>query len=387
MTYNSFQTISQILVRFENEVRDNPAPNKNDPLYIDFIVESFFEHPDWYPSDYVRFHEDKNGEPIRLSVRDFLRRNSIDRSDGKREVIQLTTKASTLLDNILSEDDAIASQAFAELIHMQGYYRRRWPFVARALMTQLANKLYEQKDAQAKELAIRMQSLQSQMLVPMSKRFINTLIEQTSMARGLGTAKSVTDKISSLLEDVNDAAKQEWGEAKDLESLQADNADLRAALHNLRYELEDLQTQLQNTQDANKADGIVTFLTELNSATSGNLLDNMAISQKVITSLIKNNWQPELPEIEGIVYSVKAIVTFLYRLGLEPLKVVGAMEKVTLQDLTFVNYLGSEFDYPDQVKWVKFQSPGWRYKGEIISWAKAIECDPETFMSDMEVNQ
>lgn len=206
------------------------------------------------------------------------------------------------------------------------------------------------------------------------------------MARGLGKAKSVTDKISSLLEDVNDATQQEWGDSKDLEALHADNADLRAALHNLRYELEDLQSQLQNTQDANKAEGIVTFLTELNSATNGSLLDNMAISHKVITSLIKNNWQPELPEIEGIVYSVKSIMQFFYRLGLEPLKEIGAIEKVTLQDLTYMNYLGSEFDHPDQIKWVKYQSPGWRYKGEIISWAKAIECDPRTLMSDMEAS-
>lgn len=387
MVYKFLEMISKIIVRFEDEVRNNPARSKNDPLYIDFIIESVLEHPDWNPSDYVRLHKEKKGEPIKLNVRDFLMRYSIVKRDGKQEVIYLTTKASTLLDNIMSEDVDTANQSFADLIHIQGYYKRRWPVVARALMTQLANNLFEQKDTETKELAKRMQSLQSKMLVPMSKRFIKMLIEQIGMARGLGRAKSVTDKISSILEDVNDATQQEWGDAQDLESLRAENADLRAALQNLRYELEDLQSQLQNTQDANKDEGIVTFLTELNSAINGSLLDNLAISHKVIQNLIKGNWQPDPPDIEGIVYSVKAIVQFLYRLGLEPLKEVGAIEKVNLQDLTYVNYLGSEFDYPDQEKWVKYQSPGWRYRGEIISWAKAIECDSKTSISNEEANQ
>lgn len=72
MTYNSIQTISQIMARFENEVKGNPARFRNDPFYIDFLIDSVLEHPDWIPSDYVRFHEEKKGEPIRLNVRDFF---------------------------------------------------------------------------------------------------------------------------------------------------------------------------------------------------------------------------------------------------------------------------------------------------------------------------
>lgn len=182
MTYNSIQTISQIMARFENEVKGNPARFRNDPFYIDFLIDSVLEHPDWIPSDYVRFHEEKKGEPIRLNVRDFLVRYSITKRDGKQEIIQLTSKASLLLDNILFEDDATANQSFADLIHMQGYYRRRWPLVARALMTHLTNKLSEYKDAQSNELAKRLQSLQSQMLVPMSKRFINNPVSSSTGA-------------------------------------------------------------------------------------------------------------------------------------------------------------------------------------------------------------
>ncbi len=162
------------------------------------------------------------------------------------------------------------------------------------------------------------------------------------------------------------------------DALAEDNADLRAALFGLKSELEMLQEQIRSLQSTSMEAAAARFLTELNSSASGNLLDNLIYSSRAIRDLEATGWIPEPIEVEGIVATVTMLSDHLGRLGVQPIFEVGSLTEIVMEDLAEVQYIGSEFASPTEHKLVRFRSPGWRYQGQQIARAQAVEIVPDS---------
>ena len=81
--------------------------------------------------------------------------------------------------------------------------------------------------------------------------------------------------------------------------------------------------------------------------------------------------------MEGVVYSLKMLVDYLERIGLNQMRTVGNREKIAMDDLAYLSYVGSEFASPDDMKWVEFRTSGWKYRDRIIARPQAVEVAAE----------
>jgi hypothetical protein len=160
--------------------------------------------------------------------------------------------------------------------------------------------------------------------------------------------------------------------------LASENADLRAALFGLKQELTDLYMQLEETRDANRVDALVQLLASMNAPSNRRLLDNVARSNLVIKELLQTGWQPDQPEVEGVVYSLKLLMDYLLSIGVKPIHAIGSQRMIRMSDLREVGYVGSEFRNNDEVKLVEYRSPGWEYQGRTITSPEAFEIGATT---------
>jgi molecular chaperone GrpE (heat shock protein) len=194
-----------------------------------------------------------------------------------------------------------------------------------------------------------------------------------SEERRFAERETLTEKLRGLIEEVSGLREEGEEEPSDLEAVQEENADLKAALFGLTQELVELQTRIQEMQETTRTEAVVTFLSEMNSPASGYLLDNVVQSNRATTQLLEEGWLPEPPEVEGVVYSLKMLMDYLARIGVTPMQPIGARAKVSLEDLAYLNYSGSEFRNEKELKWIEFRSSGWIYQGAVISRPRAVE--------------
>ena len=82
----------------------------------------------------------------------------------------------------------------------------------------------------------------------------------------------------------------------------------------------------------------------------------------------------EIPqEIELIPSLIRMFTRFVKMQGIRPKAVVGERKQITLNESDEYEYIGSEWEDPDEHKTVEVQSAGWLYADTLISKPKVQE--------------
>ena len=359
--------------RTETFAASNPLRFANDPAQITLVIRAALNHPDWTTNQILDWNDRQSATPIKFSVVRFLRKHYILRRGHRAECRQEIERQSENLRTLLLGQDDSASAAWADLSMRPKRIRRSWPVVARMVLLDLSQMLAQSTDVQDRLLAKRIEEVLEKVLLRPSAQLLSRVVRGVSEERRFTDRETLTEKLLGLIEEVAGLREEGEEDTSDLEAMQEENADLKAALFGLTQELMDLQTRIQEMQDTTKTEAIVNFLSEMNSPTSGYLLDNVVQSNRATTQLLQDGWLPEPPEVEGVVYSLKMLMDYLKNIGVTPMQAIGDHAKVSMEDLAYLNYSGSEFKNEAELKWIEFRSSGWIYKGEIISRPRAVE--------------
>lgn len=373
MSVPYYSIIETAVRRTESFAADNPLRYSNDPLQMDLVIEAALAHPDWPPNEIRQWYDSRATTPIKFNVYRFLKTHYILRRDGRANCSEEIDRQFGNLQTLLSGQNELAREAWLDLRDRPSQRRRSWPVVARMVLRDLSQLLLKSDDGLDQALGKRLENVLAKVLMRPSAQLLARVIRDVSEERHFAERESFAEKLTGLIEEVADLRKGGDDSAPDLETLQDENADLRAALFGLTQELLELQARIDEMKEITKTEAIVTFLSEMNSPTNGYLLDNLVQSNSATTSLLQNGWVPEPPEVEGTVYSLKMLMDYFKNSGVSPIQVLGNRAKVSMEDLSYLHYSGSEFSDEKELKWVEFRSSGWVYRGNVISRPRAVE--------------
>ncbi|SMG36983.1 coiled-coil domain-containing protein [Dethiosulfovibrio salsuginis] len=141
-------------------------------------------------------------------------------------------------------------------------------------------------------------------------------------------------------------------------------SDLTSSLEITQQQLESLEEELKSVREEAAQDASVDFFRELNAPTWGGLLDQLYASEGRIAKLRSEGAIPQ--ELESTATTVRMVVRFLKKSGLKEIVPVGTKLTLSLNDIDGYIYEGSQFG-DGEAKDVLVQSPGWSYRGEVVS--------------------
>lgn len=373
------EALSTIIGEYAEYARSKPLPPLDSPEQYDFILETALSDPNLTAVQIVRAYEQSRRRPLKVSASRTLTRYHIRKEDGRKECVYeigaCVSCLNTILQSAVSSEVTKAHRSLREQLSN----RRRSKsgvVVARITLRNLGRDLLSSNRPAERDLGHYLEDLLRTTYVRTSKRLLRDIADSAVRCRGLSERESITDTVKDLIETVDDFAGDETEEKQEEPgSIEEENADLKAALFGLRHELTELSARIQEMQDMAQTDAISAFLTDMNSPASGHLLDNVIHSGQVISRLLSDGWQPEPPELEGVIYSLKMLSDFIVSFGLSPIYDIGARTRITWDDLATISYTGSEFANQQEKKYVEFRTPGWKFRDRVIAKPQAIEVD------------
>ncbi len=355
--------------------RSNPLRFPNDPKQIDGVIELALQNPDWGTREIVNAYQRQNRDVLKIPVGALLRRHRIAKRDGRESCIRAIRRhRENLVALIWTSDRQQADKAFRDIEQGRAQMRLSFPVTSRVLLAQLMDKLEHSNRDTEVALGRQLRQLLGLAALSSSDRLFRRIVRAASDARGLSEPVSVDEAITELIQQVDEAGEDEAdSDAPESERLGEENAFLRSTLFGLKHELVSLQEKLRSAQETTQTQAMITFLREMNSPTNNHLLDNIALSNRAVAQMISTNSLPDSPEVEGVVYSLKMLFDYFLQIGVRPIEEVGQRAQVTMDDLTHILYIGTEFTDGKQTKMVQFRSPGWAYRDQIITRPQAVE--------------
>jgi molecular chaperone GrpE (heat shock protein) len=373
--------IQEKLIIFEDQINRRPLRFRDDPYIMNVILQLVLRHPDWIVPQILDWFQNKRNIQVKLNIKGFLIRFHLFKPDGRADCLRYSEEIGRNFNCLLTQNNEQARAAFDNMKMLKSRIRQSWPAVIRMVLINYVGDLVKVGNPEEKKLASRIDQLIQRTVFMQSSNFFNDVVLSLAEARGFIGPETVSEQINGIIEEVSQyEPSDEIDDTPDITLLQEENSDLRAALFGLKHELTYLQSRIHSQQENAKTQALVKFLSEMNAPSNGQLLDNIIHSSKIINDMISNDWQPESAEVEGIVYSLKMLTDFLIHIGISPIKEIGSHEKITMEDLQNLSYIGSEFHSPSQKKSVQYRSPGWAYEGQIISRPQAVEVIPEQGM-------
>jgi molecular chaperone GrpE (heat shock protein) len=370
------EAIEKVLKVNLEYAHSRPLKNPHSPEQYEFIFEYALRNLECGAYQIAKAYEQQYKRPIRVNVSDTLGRYHLRREEYRREYIQeigaQVSNFSCILTSGNSDKTSLAYRNLRQYLTDPGR-SRSGSVVARILLKRLVYDLAGSSSFADQQVSKHLAEVLSLLLTRESKRLLRDIIDATARLYGAQNT-SITERVSEMIQAVDDAATEEPAEKQDEPvSLEDENADLRAALFGLKQELTELSTRIKDMQENAKTDALAMFLIEMNSPINGHLLDNVVRSGRVINNLLMEGWQPEPPEVEGVVYSLKMLSDYFVQIGLSQIYEIGQTKEITLDDLTVISYSGSEFSRPQERKYVELRTPGWKYKDRIITKPQAVE--------------
>ncbi len=373
------EALRQEIAAKEEFARANPLRFPGDPAEIDAILDIALRHPEISAARVLEALEQQLRRRPKMRVTSFLKRHRLLKADGREECLaDFNRLKQPLLNLLLTGKTNQLGKDYEALVGWLSRPRRfSGPIVARLLLTTVVEWLRaSERSEEERKLGTRLQAVQSQIKPVMSMNLLRKMIYRAAEVRGLRSRASLTDKVDELIGSLEDTTEAEPEiEGGDHESLVEVNADLRSALFGLKKELTRLKEEIVAMQATSQADALIELLAGMNSNANGRLLDNLTHSREAVMRLLESGWQPEPAEVEGVVYSLKMLVDYLERIGVQPMRQIGSREHIRLADLSNIDYVGSAFRDQSEVKQVEFRSTGWQYQGRIITRPQAVEVD------------
>lgn len=372
------EKIQEQLAGADKLARSRPLRYPGEPRQVDMLLQIALENAEWGSREIVASYQERIGSAPRVSVNSLLRRNYLLKPQGRQECLAAIARQKVHIRTLLwSADPTQISTAMTEINTERRQMRLSSVIVSRFVLRDLAHDLKGSRSAKEANLGRQLNNVLDLLLLPGSDKLYRNIMRGAVEARGLGRPVSVDEALGDLIQQVDDiSGEDEEGTSSEPELLAEENAILRSALFGLRQELVSLQEELRKTQQTTQEDVVADFLREMNSPVNNNLLDNVMLSNRAAGKLFAKGWMPDLPEVEGIVYSLKLLADFLADKGVQPIQQIGSRVSVTLSDLAKVSYIGSEFSNPQESKEVEFRTPGWLYHQQIVTRPQAVEIDP-----------
>jgi molecular chaperone GrpE (heat shock protein) len=159
---------------------------------------------------------------------------------------------------------------------------------------------------------------------------------------------------------------------EELRLVKSENADLISAYEMTQQELDDIKGKAGNLEIETQQKAIIDLFKQMNSSEYGNLLDNVAQTEKQIKDLKAKGWEPS-PEAENSTMTIRMYHNFLKKYGISPMADIGCELQINLTQSENYDYEGSEFKNGKEIKKVKVYAPGWTYGKDIISRPKIRE--------------
>ena len=219
-----------------------------------------------------------------------------------------------------------------------------------------------------------------------AKGLLQEIVELIAIENGLVKKKSAHERAiggiagtRSLIQSLTRESEStgDDGNAKPLSEQERgihENDDLRAAAEIAQHQLEALQEELEQIQAEAKQEAVITFFQEMNSGKHSNLLDQFLKAELLVKQLKQRG--TEIPqEIELIPILIRMFTRFVKMQGIRPKAIVGEHKEITLNESDEYEYIGSDWEDPDERKTVKVQSAGWVYADTLISKPKVTEIE------------
>jgi len=159
---------------------------------------------------------------------------------------------------------------------------------------------------------------------------------------------------------------------EELRLVKSENADLMSAYEMTQQELDDIREKTGNLEIETQRKSIIDLFKRMNSPEYGNLLDNVAQTEKQIKDLKAKGWEPPA-EAENSTITIRMYHNFLKKYGITPMVDIGCELQINLDQSENYDYEGSEFKDGKEIKKVKVYAPGWIYGKDIISRPKVRE--------------
>ncbi len=185
--------------------------------------------------------------------------------------------------------------------------------------------------------------------------------------------RAFTSNISSVAAKTTAATGSAAGTIEEeLRLVKSENADLMSAYEMTQQELDDIREKTGNLEIETQRKSIIDLFKRMNSPEYGNLLDNVAQTEKQIKDLKAKGWEPPA-EAENSTIIIRMYHNFLKKYGITPMVDIGCELQINLAQSENYDYEGSEFKDGKEIKKVKVYAPGWTYGKDIISRPKVRE--------------
>lgn len=217
-----------------------------------------------------------------------------------------------------------------------------------------------------------------------ARSLLNELVELVATERGLAKKRSAHERAlggitgtRSLIQSLTRENEPQSLDNKEDpfsedEHLINENNDLRAAAEIAQHQLEALQEEIEHIRDEAKQETVIAFFQEMNSGQHSNLLDQFLKAEALVRQLKEQG--AKIPqEIELIPSLIRMFTRFVKMQGIRPKAVVGEQRVITLNESDEYEYIGSNWEDPDERKTVEIQSAGWMYADTLISKPKVKE--------------
>jgi len=159
---------------------------------------------------------------------------------------------------------------------------------------------------------------------------------------------------------------------EELRMVKSENEDLMSAYEMTQQELDELRQKSNTLEIESEKKAVINIFKQMNSVEYGNLLDNVALSEKQIRELKAKGWEPP-PEAENVSMTVRMFYKFLKKYGISPMAEIDSKLQINLNQSELYDYEGSEFKDGKEMKNVRVCAPGWTYQKNIISSPKVRE--------------
>lgn len=166
--------------------------------------------------------------------------------------------------------------------------------------------------------------------------------------------------------DMLEEFKLQFTSEEKIAKLENEIFELRSSLSLLSIENENLTQELEELKEHSETNAKLEIFEEMNSSSSDSLLDNFFYNDNQLNTLKKLGY--EIPkELESIYITTRSFMKILKKLEVKQIQKIGRIVYLNLEESMDYQYFGTEFKDSEELKEVKIESPGWKYKDKVIS--------------------
>ncbi|MGL6066316.1 MAG: hypothetical protein ACRC0R_04490 [Cetobacterium sp.] len=225
-----------------------------------------------------------------------------------------------------------------------------------------------------KELKIKY-PLISTMNKTYSKYLITDFQQDIGVELGLRRKKNALDLLEDAKIMVKDISDENTDQSDDnltgeneLEKLRFERDNFKSSLLFIQNNFNELKEKIEEEALEAKKMSIGEFFVTLNSEKYGKFLDKVPYTEELLTKVRKEKLDKDIPpEIRTVIMFIKQVIKFIKDSGIEPTEEYSRVFNGTADDVAHMNYNGEPFFSHDEVKKLKIEAPGYKYKDITIS--------------------